>query len=294
MIELEDDDVALAAVDTRMVGQIFDESLLIRSKLQLAFLDDAKVLLTVLGVVPTRALAAAIATDGLVAVTRKLPPVELSDCFPFPAQHTSLLARRQVVERKAWLHTRPPALITGWQVGACDTRRAAVCRIPGGCDILRRCPRPWGDCGPIRSLSMRGVRLLALTAVLAASLVACGGGGSKGSASDASGNRPTSSARLQIVQPTTNQVTGPDVKVEFNLIGATVVPATNVGPPKSGNEGHIHVSVDGKLVSMAYGTSQDVPGLAPGRHNLRAEFVATDHKPFKNPIVTAVFFTVQG
>ena len=54
------------------------------------------------------------------------------------------------------------------------------------------------------------------------------------------------------------------------------------------------MSVDGKLVSMAYGTSQDVNGLTPGQHNLRAEFVATDHLPFKNPIVTAVLFTVQA
>jgi hypothetical protein len=138
---------------------------------------------------------------------------------------------------------------------------------------------------------MHPLRPFVVAAVAATVLAACGG--SKGSPSSAGlKNRPLSSARLRIVQPTTNQVTGPDVKLEFNLVGATVVPATNVGPPKGGTEGHIHVSVDGKLVSMAYGTSQDVNGLTPGRHNLRAEFVATDHLPFENPVVTAVLFCV--
>lgn len=45
---------------------------------------------------------------------------------------------------------------------------------------------------------------------------------------------------------------------------------------------------------MTYGLTQDVNGLAPGPHALRAEFVAADHGPFKNPVVAAVRVDVVG
>jgi hypothetical protein len=53
------------------------------------------------------------------------------------------------------------------------------------------------------------------------------------------------------------------------------------------------VSIDGKLVSMAYGESQDLHGLSAGQHVLAAEFVATDHLSFKNPVKATVLFTVK-
>ena len=89
-------------------------------------------------------------------------------------------------------------------------------------------------------------------------------------------------------------MTGTTVTVQVNLIGATIVPSTNVGPPKGGNEGHIHLSVDGKIVQMAYQSTYQLTGLTPGQHNLSAEFVATDHQPFANRVIAAVLFTVQG
>ncbi|HEX2736974.1 MAG TPA: hypothetical protein VHP57_02445 [Acidimicrobiia bacterium] len=132
------------------------------------------------------------------------------------------------------------------------------------------------------------VRSVLLASVCAAALAA---GCSSGSSSSAA--RPTTAARLRIVEPTANQVTGPDVTLKFDLIGARVVPSNKVSGPLHGNQGHIHVSIDGKLVSMAYGTTQDLHGLKPGKHLLQAEFVATDHRPFKNRVITAVLFTVQ-
>ena len=132
------------------------------------------------------------------------------------------------------------------------------------------------------------VRSVLLASLCAAALVA---GCSSGSGS--SGTRPTTTARLRIVEPTANEVTGPNVTLKFDLIGARVVPSTTVSGPLHGNQGHIHVSIDGKLVSMAYGTTQDLHGLKPGRHLMQAEFVATDHRPFKNRVITAVLFTVQ-
>jgi hypothetical protein len=133
---------------------------------------------------------------------------------------------------------------------------------------------------------------LLCAAVLA--LPACGRGSGKASRTTttaAASDRPVSSAQLQIVEPAANQVEKPDFTVRLNLVGGTVVPQTT--GPLRGDQGHIHVSLDGQLVSMAYGTTQDLHGIAPGSHTLTAEFVAIDHRPFRNRIVTAVLFKVQ-
>ena len=102
--------------------------------------------------------------------------------------------------------------------------------------------------------------------------------------------------RIQIVQPTPNQVTPPDTTLVVNLIGGKVVPATQttVTGNLPADQGHIHVSLDGTLVNMAYSTTQDLKGLKPGQHTLTAEFVAVDHLPFKNRPTAAVIFMVQG
>lgn len=125
----------------------------------------------------------------------------------------------------------------------------------------------------------------ALLVALALVTGACGGKGSSKAA------RPTTSARLQIVAPTPNAVTGPDVTIQLELTGGEIV-QTSTGPLRP-DQGHIHVSVDGKLISMAYGTTQDLHGLAPGPHTMSAEYVATDHAPFANRVVAAVLFQVQ-
>jgi hypothetical protein len=54
----------------------------------------------------------------------------------------------------------------------------------------------------------------------------------------------------------------------------------------------VHVTLDGKLVSMAYETEQVLP-VAPGQHAIEAEFVAVDHAPFTNRPKSAVLFEVK-
>jgi len=128
---------------------------------------------------------------------------------------------------------------------------------------------------------------VALGAASALVIGACSGGsiGSTGS------QRPSTTARLQIISPGPNEVTGPDVHLSLNLIGAQVV-QPNTGPLRP-DQGHIHVSLDGQLVSMTYGTTQDLPNTPPGSHSIQAEFVATDHQPFSNRVVASVLFTVK-
>ena len=129
-------------------------------------------------------------------------------------------------------------------------------------------------------------------ALVSAAFAGCGKSGSSGSSSG--GARPTSAARLQIMQPTPNQVTGPDVTVQLQVSGGEVVPLAQVTGPLRGDQGHIHVSLDGNLVSMTDKASTDLHGLTPGSHTIQAEYVAVDHQPFKNRVIAAVIFQVHS
>lgn len=123
---------------------------------------------------------------------------------------------------------------------------------------------------------------------VALSLAACSGGSSTATTT----TRPHTDAELIVASPTPNEVTGPNVPVQFQVVGATVSPPqkNNLAP----NEGHIHVTVDGKLVAMAYTTSTQLIGLSPGVHTLQAEFVANDHLPFADRVISIVLFTVKS
>ena len=103
--------------------------------------------------------------------------------------------------------------------------------------------------------------------------------------------RPATDARIQIIAPTPNQETGPDVTVQVKLIGAKEVP--QVSGPLKPDEGHIHVALDGAVVAMAYNDTQTLKGLTPGQHSVQVDFVAVDHVPFKNRVTAAVLFTVK-
>ncbi len=101
--------------------------------------------------------------------------------------------------------------------------------------------------------------------------------------------RPRSTAKLSIVQPSSgDQVVGPQVVVRLDLQGGRIVPqaSKNLTP----DTGHIHLIVDGKLVSQTYGLEQTVT-VEPGRHVLQAEYVAADHSPFNPRVLTSITFT---
>ena len=146
-------------------------------------------------------------------------------------------------------------------------------------------PNPQPERPPWRVL-LAGPLLAALAGLI---LAACGGGSKPTSTFT---TRPHTDARLSILSPTPNQVTGPDVDVRFQVTGAKVSPPQkdNLVP----NEGHIHVSVDGRLIIMAYATSTELRGLSPGLHTLQAQFVANDHLAFSDPVVAVVLFTVKS
>lgn len=145
-----------------------------------------------------------------------------------------------------------------------------------------------------------GIAPVALVAVLAAAsaLVGCGADADGGAPTSAASptvavERPTSTAELTIVNPENgDRVAGDKARLEIDLQGAEVVDQTSTDLRP--DEGHLHVTLDGKLVSMTSGTSQLLADLTPGEHLLQVEFVANDHAPFDPRVLAAVTFEAKG
>jgi hypothetical protein len=81
-------------------------------------------------------------------------------------------------------------------------------------------------------------------------------------------------------------------EVRLGLDGGRIVSQTTTRV--QGDEGHIHLHVDGKLVDMNYGLRQRLPKLPPGQHVVQVEFVAADHAPFDPRVLTQAAFQVAG
>jgi hypothetical protein len=142
-------------------------------------------------------------------------------------------------------------------------------------------------------------RWIALLVTAGLLLAACGGsrdgGGTIGAASgptESAQDRPTSTAKLSIVEPQVDQVVhGSSVDLRVKLKDAKLVPATttNIVP----DEGHLHVLLDDQLISMTEGLDQTIPDVTPGPHRIQVEFVASDHAPFDPRVVAVVAFEVK-
>jgi hypothetical protein len=130
---------------------------------------------------------------------------------------------------------------------------------------------------------------LVVWALIAFALLAagCGSGtGTSDSPSLSSVTRPSSTAKLSILSPRNGSVVkGSIVHLELFLQGAQIVKQTST--QLSPDKGHVHVLLDGTLISMNYSLGDEIPDVGPGAHRIEVEFVATDHAPF-DPRVTAV------
>lgn len=104
-------------------------------------------------------------------------------------------------------------------------------------------------------------------------------------------NRPRSTATVSVIEPVAGTtLEGARVMVRVSLKGAQVIPQTKTDLRP--DEGHIHLFLDGKIVSMTYGLEQQID-VDKGTHLLQAEFVAADHIPFNPRVISAVTFTVK-
>lgn len=104
--------------------------------------------------------------------------------------------------------------------------------------------------------------------------------------------RPSTNAKIVILSPQPGQVLHGNpaiVQVRLRVRGARVV--TQISAKLAPDKGHIHLYLDGMLVTMAYDTSTTIQAY-PGSHRLEAEFVAVDHGPFRPPVTASVTFRV--
>ena len=144
----------------------------------------------------------------------------------------------------------------------------------------------------------RRLRAAVLLAALALAVAACSGGGDGGgpdapATTAAAADRPSSPAKLTIETPRQGQTVDQDrAQLILALDGGKIVNQTTTRI--QGDEGHIHLHVDGKLVDMNYGLRQRLPQLPPGQHVVQVEFVAADHAPFDPRVLTQAAFKVAG
>lgn len=137
-------------------------------------------------------------------------------------------------------------------------------------------------------MSERRARILGSALIVFALLASeCGSGGSTpDSPSPSAVSRPSSTAKLSILSPNNGSVVkGPTIHLELSLQGAHIVKQTSTD--LSPDKGHVHVLLDGSLISMNYSLGDEIHEVGPGTHRIEVEFVATDHAPF-DPRVTAV------
>lgn len=95
---------------------------------------------------------------------------------------------------------------------------------------------------------------------------------------DPCADRPSTDARIEILQPRDGATFDTNkVPLEVRVIGGTLTDvATTQQRP---DEGHLHVAVDGRLVSMT-GQATETIDVAEGDHLITVEFSAGDHGPF--------------
>ena len=138
----------------------------------------------------------------------------------------------------------------------------------------------------------------AVLAVAVLGLAACSGGddgggsGAPTTTAASAAPRPSSPAKLAILTPRNGQTVKEGSQLRLGLDDAKIVNQTTTRI--QGDQGHIHLLVDGKLVNMNYGLRQRLPELTPGQHVLQVEFVAADHAPFDPRVLTQAAFTVTG
>lgn len=109
---------------------------------------------------------------------------------------------------------------------------------------------------------------------------------------DRSTTRPSSTARIQVLSPADGAVFRGDpakVPVRLRLVGGRIVARTSTKLVR--DEGHVHLYLDGALVSMTYALQNQLQ-VVPGAHRLTAEFVAVDHAPFAPRVIATVTFRV--
>lgn len=135
-------------------------------------------------------------------------------------------------------------------------------------------------------------RFAAALVVVAIGLVACDRSGSDQASPPTAPSRPRSTAQLSILTPEPGvTVSGGSIEVRLELEGGRITKevSTNLKP----DEGHIHLKLDGRTITLLGSLEETIPSVALGPHILEAEFVAADHGPFDPRVLATVTFTTE-
>ena len=134
---------------------------------------------------------------------------------------------------------------------------------------------------------MSGVLRIVCALAFVALVGSCGDGGGTTST-----QRPSSTATITIVEPKAGEViTTKKFTVRLKLEGGRI--ANVVDKDLTPDEGHVHVSVDGKIITQTFGLTQELEAPKDGQHLLQAEFVAKDHGPFDPRELSTVTFEAK-
>ena len=137
----------------------------------------------------------------------------------------------------------------------------------------------------------RGILVALLVAVVLLVAGCSPRGGTSGPPQPTPGPRIRSTATLAINEPSPGaSVSVGRVRVRLTLTGGRVIAetTTRLAP----DEGHVHLVLDGKVISMTYGVEQEIT-VEKGPHVLEAEFVANDHFSFEPRVITTVTFVAK-
>ena len=154
-------------------------------------------------------------------------------------------------------------------------------------------PRLPAWAGP--GLLVAAVTLVVAAAVVPRALFPPTPAGPSVASSAPAGRRPSSTATLSFRDPVDgSSVAADEVEVVLDLQGGRIVDAAST--LLTADTGHVHLVLDGELVSMTYGLVQvvDLGGMSPGAHTLQAEYVAADHAPFDPRVTAAVRFETEA
>jgi len=140
------------------------------------------------------------------------------------------------------------------------------------------------------------IRLLITLTAIAVVTSACGlpSAGASPTPSPTGTPRPRSTATLTILQPQPfTVVRTTTLNVQFQLTGGRIVAITS--KDLTPNTGHVHLSIDGRVLSMNYQPAATVSlqPFEPGPHSLQGEFVAVDHLPFNPRVIAKLIFEYE-
>ena len=135
---------------------------------------------------------------------------------------------------------------------------------------------------------MKRSRIIIAVIGAALALAACNSGSQPTSPSASNSvARPSSTGKIAIVSPKPGETVSTDgVIVKVSLEGATLSKqvSTNLRP----DEGHVHLLVDARTITILGTLEVSTGPLSPGPHLIEVELAANDHGPFDPRVIAQV------